>query len=304
MALRRLTQLSNHFIRNETSSNSFLNVNSTSSEKDDFPKHSTLKISSSDNGTVLWITLNRPQKLNAISTQLRLDLHNVFDWLFKHEEVRIAVLRGEGRAFCAGLDLDSALQSGPVQTPQSIYRDQKDFSHLMTKIRRLPQVVITLLQGPAVGGGFCLALASDIRIATKDCKMNAAMINLGLGSADLGLSYFLPRLVGWSVAAELLLTGAYIHAERAEKLGLVSRIVDTVDQLEPAAKETIEKCLRVAPLGLRLTKQALHFSLDSPSLDTVIGIEDRNQALCSLTKDCPEAVSAFLEKRKPNYQDK
>jgi len=318
---KRLQTLQNHFVPPTSPANDFTNIkieacsgnNKTSGLPEtplfaSFPVSENLKISSSEEGKVLWVTFNRPQKLNALSFQFRRDLHLVLDWLGAHEEVRLVVLRGEGRGFCAGLDLDDALERSMkdgvlVQTPQSIYRDQREFAGLMIKLRKLPQVVVALLHGPAVGGGFALALACDIRIATKDCKMNCAMINLGLGGADLGLSYFLPRLVGWSIAAELLLTGAYIQGERAEKVGLVSRVVDNVADLEAAANEIIEKALRISPLGLRVTKQALHFSMDSPSIDTVTGVEDRNQALCSITKDSQEAVAAFFARRKPEYQD-
>ena len=132
--------------------------------------------------------------------------------------------------------------------------------------------------------------------------MNAAFIRIGLSACDVGVSYFLPRLVGASVASELLLTGNFIHAERALATGLVSRVVPD-DELETAAREMAEDMLAGSPLGLRLTKECLNMSLDAGSLEQVIAMEDRNQILCSQTQDMKEGVRAFLQKRKPDYRD-
>jgi enoyl-CoA hydratase len=131
--------------------------------------------------------------------------------------------------------------------------------------------------------------------------MNAAFIRIGLSACDVGVSYFLPRIVGASVAAELLLTGNFIDAARAEKTGLVSRVVPDAE-LEGAARELAGEMLRNSPLGLRLTKECLNLSLDAGSLEQVIAIEDRNQILCTRSDDFREGVAAFLEKRPPRYR--
>jgi len=169
-------------------------------------------------------------------------------------------------------------------------------------MRRAPQPIIACVQGAACGGGFALALASDVRIAGESARMNAAFIRIGLSACDVGVSYFLPRLVGASVASELLLTGRFIHAERARSLGLVSTVVPDAE-LEAEARKLAEEMLSTSPLGLRLTKECLNASLDAASLEQVVAMEDRNQILCAQTRDFGEGVRAFLEKRRGNYVD-
>jgi enoyl-CoA hydratase len=156
------------------------------------------------------------------------------------------------------------------------------------------------VHGPACGGGFAIALASDIRIAGKSARMNAAFIRIGLSACDIGVSYFLPRLVGASVASELMLTGRFINAERALRVGLVSEVVDD-DKLADAARPYLDEMLTTSPLGLRLTKECLNMSVDAPSLESAVAMEDRNQILCAQTNDVREGMQAFLEKRKPAY---
>jgi len=158
------------------------------------------------------------------------------------------------------------------------------------------------VQGPACGGGFALALASDVRLAGASARMNAAFIRIGLSACDIGVSYFLPRLVGASVASELMLTGRFIDAERALRVGLVSTVVPDAE-LEAEARKLVDEMLATSPLGLRLTKECLNASLDAGSLEQVIAMEDRNQILCVQTRDFREGVSAFLEKRRPSYGD-
>ena len=148
--------------------------------------------------------------------------------------------------------------------------------------------------------GFALALASDVRIATPRMRMNAAFIRIGLSACDIGVSYFLPRMVGSSVAAEYMLTGRFIDAERAYQLGLISRVV-AKDQLQAEAQAFALDMLHATPLGLRLTKEALNHAIDAQGLEAVIAMEDRNQILASSDGDFQEGVQAFLEKRKPNY---
>ena len=169
-------------------------------------------------------------------------------------------------------------------------------------MRRLPQVFVACVHGPACGGGFMLALASDLRIAGESARMNAAFIKLGLSGCDVGVSYLLPRLVGASVAAELILTGRFVHAERARELGLVSAVVPD-DQLEAEAQRLVDDLLATSPLGLRLSKECLNASLDMNSMDAVVAMEDRNQILCAQTRDFREGVVAFLQKRQPSWKD-
>ena len=144
-------------------------------------------------------------------------------------------------------------------------------------------------------------LASDIRIAGESARMNAAFIRIGLSACDMGTSYFLPRLVGTSIASELMLTGRFIDAQRAYRVNLVSEVVAD-DQLESAAQPYIDQMLTTSPMGLRLTKEGLDLAIDASSLEAAMAVENRNQLLCSRTEDAREGMAAFVEKRSPVYK--
>lgn len=254
-------------------------------------------------GPVDYVTLNRPDRLNALNGELVDALVAYFEGLYRKPETRIVVLKANGQAFCAGLDMgaDSGLSTERgVHTSIAV---QQRISDIYRAMRKCPQPIISLVQGAACGGGFSLALASDIRIAADTARMNAAYIKIGLTGCDMGSSYFLPRLVGASMAAEIILTGRFISAEEAREMKLVSKVV-TEDELLSAAEPLIDDMLLTAPMGLRLSKQGLNMSIDAPSLDSALAMEDRHQALLSQSEDSAEAVRAFLEKRKPTYQDK
>lgn len=257
-------------------------------------------------GALAWLTLNRPERLNAMSRKLVQELRHYFSSLPENRETRVVVLRGAGRAFCAGLDLkegpSTESEGGGLGSVPAGLRSQRTISELVIMMRRAPQPIIAAVQGAASGGGFALALGADVRIAGESARMNAAFIRIGLSACDVGVSYFLPRMAGASVAAELLLTGNFIDAARAEKLGLVSRVVPDAE-LQAAARSLASDMLRNSPLGVRLTKECLNMSLDAGSLEQVIAMEDRNQILCTRSDDFREGISAFLEKRAPRYRD-
>jgi enoyl-CoA hydratase/carnithine racemase len=253
---------------------------------------------------VIRLTLNRPTALNALNRTLVAELRACFSDLAGDHETRVVVLRGAGRAFCAGLDLkEDAGEAGASGTVQAALRAQRTISELVLLMRRAPQPIIACVHGAACGGGFALALGADVRLAGESARMNAAFIRIGLSACDVGVSYFLPRMVGASVAAELLLTGNFIDAARAERLGLVSRVVPD-DRLDDAATALADDMLRNSPLGLRLTKECLNASLDAGSLEQVIAMEDRNQILCTRSDDFREGLAAFLQKRPPRYTDR
>ena len=252
-------------------------------------------------GAIDVVTLNRPEALNALSREMMLELQHYFGKLYTDYTVRVVVLTGAGRGFCSGLDLKEDRSDEPGGVVGGM-QTQRRVSEIMLRMRRAPQPIISLINGPASGGGFGLALASDIRIATPSVRMNAAFIRIGLSACDVGVSYFLPRLVGSSLASELLLTGNFIEADRALRSGLVSSVVEE-DQLMDKGLQMAKDILRNSPIGVRLTKDCLNMSIDAPSLDAVIAIEDRQQILISATGDMREGVSAFLEKREANYQD-
>lgn len=253
-------------------------------------------------GDVIWATMNRPERLNAMNRKLVEELRDFFVGLYWRRDVRVVVLSGAGAAFCAGLDLKERNTASPgARSVGAGLTGQRQISEIVLAMRRCPQPIIACVDGAASGGGFALALASDIRIATPRTRMNAAFIRIGLSACDIGVSYFLPRMVGSSVAAEYMLTGRFIDADRAYQLGLVSRVVEP-EACEREAASFAADMLHATPLGLRLTKEALNHAIDAQGLEAVIAMEDRNQILASLDGDFGEGVAAFLEKRAPNYE--
>jgi len=178
---------------------------------------------------------------------------------------------------------------------------QRTLSRIIVAMRRCPQPIVALLHGAAAGGGFSLALASDIRIAGPGARFNAAFIRLGLSGCDMGVSYFLPRVIGASNAAMMLMTGRFLDADRALATGLVSEVVPD-ETLEAAAQGYVQDLLHASPIGLRLTKDALNFAIDAPSLEAAIALEDRNQVLTLESGEVTEGLKAFVEKRPPRYR--
>jgi enoyl-CoA hydratase len=248
----------------------------------------------------LWVTMNRPQNLNALNARMTTELRHLFTELYGRRDVRAVVITGAGQVFCAGLDLKEASGSKHTSNVEDLLERQRRNADIVLAMRRCPQPIVALLNGPASGGGFALALAADVRIAVPAARMNAAFIRVGLTACDMGVSYFLPRMVGVSVAAEYLLSGRFIHAERAQSLGLVSRIVDP-EQLDAEGQAFVDDMLRATPLALRLTKEALSHAVDAQGLEAVVAMEDRNQILAASGPDFREGVMAFLEKRPPTF---
>ena len=252
-------------------------------------------------GDVHWLTLNRPDRLNAINTQMATELGRYFGDLYQDRSCRVVVMQGAGRAFCAGLDMKdpSGLKGAPFGGG---FGFQGHLADVYVKMRRCPQPIISLIQGAASGGGFAFALASDIRVAGESMKMNSAFIKIGLSSCDMGVSYFLPRLVGVTFASEMMLTGRFVDAGRALSIGLVNEVVPD-SGLEKAGQVFVDEMLATSPMGLRLTKEGLNMSIDAGSLEAAMAIENRNQVLCSGTEDFKEGLQAFVEKRPPRYSD-
>ena len=251
-------------------------------------------------GAVDWVTLNRPEQLNTLNPQLLRELNDYFVSLERNYAVRVVVLRGAGRAFCAGLDMKAEGGTPLDAGSDALLRSQREFSGLVMRMRRCPQPIIGLLHGHAAGGGFSIALGCDVRIAAAGTKMNCAFIKIGLSGCEMGASYHLPRLVGTSVAAELLYTGRFIDAERALRVGLVSDVVPA-DQLEAAGRALAEDMIATAPLGLRLTKECFWAAVDGNDLASVVAMEDRNQVLTVANGDLAAGIQAFLQKRRPVY---
>ena len=261
----------------------------------------TISILVEKRGEVDWLTLNRPDRLNTITGTMVEELCNYFDSLRNDFSTRIVVMRGAGRAFCAGLDIKEHLGGDRVPEGAGRTRPGHHLFDIVQLMRACPQPILSLVHGAACGGGFAMALAADIRIAGQSARMNDAFVALGRSGCELGLSYFLPRIVGLGVATELMYTGSFIDGERALRVGLVSRVVPD-DQLDAAAAEFVDPMLKTAPLGLRMTKATLNSVLNVNDLNAVIDLEERAQSICGRGPDFEEAMNAFLEKRPPRYR--
>ncbi len=249
-------------------------------------------------GAIAWLCLNRPQQLNAISPQMCDELQDYFANLQYNDDVRVVILRGAGRAFCAGYDLKDADQVN--QGAITGMRTQRQVSEVFIRMRRCPQAIICLAHGAATGGGLAFALASDVRIASENVKFNVAMIKVGLTGCDVGISYFLPRCVGQSVAAEMMMTGRFVGADRALAIGLISEVTDR-SQLEARGRAMAADMLKTSPMGLRMTKEGLRFAVDAPSLEAAVTMEDRGQILCADAGYFKEGIDAFVSGREPRY---
>ena len=260
----------------------------------------TIKFTEPESGVGL-ITLNRPDRLNALSLDMLEDLEALFKELSDQGEVRVIVITGEGRGFCSGADLKDSRARREVSTlikdpATHLVAIQKKYSALITDMRRLPQPIISAVNGPAAGGGMCIVLASDVVIAGPHATFIPSFINIGLTGGELGTTYFLPRVVGIPRASEILLTGRTVEAREADKIGLVSRLIEDGDLMD-AVMETARMMLLKSPMGLRLTKEALNQNLNAPSLEAAIELENRNQSICCFSQEFYKAVEEFTNRK-------
>src|SRR4051795_379674 len=254
---------------------------------------------------VRLITLNRPERRNAMTAELCSALHDELDAIAADRTCRAVVLTGAGQAFCVGLDL-AGFGAAPGADGTDEARDrlgnQEHMSRLILQLRATPQPVIAAVNGPAAGFGLALALGSDIRYAARGAVFRAAFLNIGVSNCDMAVSWLLPRLIGASRAHELMLTGRRVDAEEAERIGLVAGIVEP-DQLLPRAVEAAEQIAAWSPWGIRLTKQGMWSALEIGSERAAIEYEDRQQIMALHGKAPAEAVGAFLEKRQAEFAD-
>ena len=251
------------------------------------------------------VRLNRPERLNAMSIELCLELRDTLEQIGRDNDCWIIVLTGSGRAFCSGLDLkdDSAIPNiEGLPIPRIGPHAMRIYSKLVPTMRQVPQPIIAAINGAAYGGGLCLALAADLRVASESALFNATGIVNGLTSTELGASWLLPRLIGAANSNDILLTGRRIDAREALRMGLVSRVVPDAELLELALEIASGMC-EYSPYGVQMTKQVLWANLENSSLAAAIELEDRNQLMLGMTDNLPEAIRAFDEKRKPVYTD-
>ena len=254
---------------------------------------------------VAVVRLHRPDRLNALSIELVSALHDVLTAIADENDTWVVVLTGSGRAFTSGLDLKD---HGVVPNIDGLtvgriaQRAMRHYSRLVPLLRRLPQPVIAAVNGPAYGGGMCLALGCDLRFASTSAVFNSTGIVNGLTSTEMGASWLLPRLIGVARSNDLLLTGRVVDAAEALQMGLVSRVLPD-EQLLDACLDVAEAMARYSPYGLAMTKDVLWANLEVASLEAAVELEDRNQLMLGFTENLPEAMRAFDAGRPPAYTD-
>lgn len=246
------------------------------------------------------ITLNRPDKLNALSQKAFNEFITALTEMDEDSDVRVVIITGAGRAFSAGLDLDEA-REGPGEAALQVVPIQGSVAWIPHMMRNMRKPIIASINGPAVGGGFTIAIACDIRIASEDAKMGAPFVRVGL-IPELGSTYNLPRLIGMAKTCELIFTGKTIDAKEAKEIGLVNEVVPR-GELEATTYKMATEIAQAAPISLQLAKKALYQGLDSDMV-TQIQFEQLGQSTCFKSDDFREGIKAFLEKRKPLFKGK
>jgi enoyl-CoA hydratase len=243
---------------------------------------------------------DRPRQLNALTDETVAEIGRLLDRVGADSKIRVLILTGEGRGFCAGFDLNLATDApGSAElgeTPAWMIR-QESFASLVTRLRALRQPVIAAVNGPANGAGLGIALACEIRIAGRSAAFNAAFVRVGMSSCDIGVSWLLPRCVGMSRAFDIMLTGRMVDAVEAERIGLVSETVDD-DRLLPRALEIARMIAANSAFGVWMTKRGAWANVESASLQGAIELENRMQILARTTGELADAARALVSRRK------
>ncbi len=258
----------------------------------------TLEVTRPRDG-VMVIALDRPGRMNAITFEMFDELHDLLRKVRGDESVRVVVVTGNGRGFCAGLDLDDA-EKLPLMSANEMMLGQEHWAGAFEAFHDLPQPVIAAVNGAAAGGGLGLALAADMRLASEEARFNAAFVRIGLSAGDVGVSWSLPRVVGLGHAAEIMLTGDFFDAYEAERIGLVNRVFPA-EELMNEALALADRIASNSPFGITLTKRVLMANVDAGSLRNAVEVENRGQTLATRGKDFNESLGAFREKREPKF---
>lgn len=248
---------------------------------------------------IATITLNRPERLNALTFEVYRELTDAFAALRAENSVRVVVITGAGRAFCSGGDVHDIIGELFSRDIEGLLEFTRMTCELIANIRALPKPVIASLNGTTAGAGACIALASDIRFANTKAKIAFLFVRVGLSGADMGAAHLLPRVVGLSKATELLLTGDFISAEEALRIGLYNRVVGD-DELENETRDFARRLARGPGFALGKTKEMLNREIDA-DLNTALEWEAQAQALCMQHPDYREAYEAFVGKRDPKF---
>ena len=252
------------------------------------------------------VTLNRPERMNAMAFDVMVPFREALEEISFDNEVRVVIITGEGKGFCSGADLTDpgylAIFDG-LTMPGIARRALKVLDDVIKTIRDMHQPVISAVNGPAIGGGFCLAMATDIRLAAESAYFRPAGINNGLTSAELALSYTLPRAIGSSRAFEIMLTGRDVSAKEAEEIGMISKMVPA-DQLMDECMAIAERMIGFSQLGVELTKQLLWAGLESGSMHAHMNHEGHSQLYVRMTtQNFEEAIRARKQNRQPEFKD-
>jgi enoyl-CoA hydratase len=248
-----------------------------------------------DEPSIARIVLNRPDRLNAINFDLVGELHDALDAVALDDTCKVVVLTGRGRGFCSGLDLKDwggLPDVGGHSHRRAGSTGQSYMSSLTSHLRDTPQIVIAAVNGLAFGGGFALSLACDLRIAAESASFCAAFIRTGLTGTDIGISYFLPRLIGAARAFDLMVTGRTVDASEAAGMGIVSRMFAD-DELVDGSMELARTIASYTATGLRMTKEVMWANLDASSLDACLALENRNQDLAGRTEEVQAYMRAY-----------
>lgn len=248
---------------------------------------------------ICTVTLNRPQRLNALNNTMFSELQEICDIIVKSDSIRVVVLTGAGRAFCSGGDVKEMGQRNASHVEALLH--MQEINRTTLSFANLPKPVISAVNGVATGAGVNLALAGDIIIATEDAKFSEIFVQVGL-TPDVGGTYFLPRAVGRAIAKELVFTGKMIDAQEAQKLGLINQVV-AKDNFYDVVYDMARKIAQGPPIAIAQAKSMINKSLEM-DLATTLDNEAYSQAMCIQTEDHKEGVQAFLEKRKPNFKGK
>jgi len=249
---------------------------------------------------VATITLNRPDRLNALTFEVYRELTDLFAALREETSVRVVVITGTGRAFCSGGDVYDIIGELFNRNMEGVLEFAHMTCELIRNIRLLPKPVIASLNGTTAGAGACIALASDIRVASEGAKIAFLFVKVGLSGADMGAAYLLPRVVGFSKATELLYTGDFITAAEAERIGLYNLVVGP-HKLAQVTRDYARRLARGPAFGLAKTKEMLNRELDM-DLETALECEAQVQAICMKHPDFREAYEAFVERREAKFK--
>ena len=251
---------------------------------------------------VVVVTLNRPERYNAMTDTMFDELERVALDLDQEDDLRVVILTGAGKAFCSGYDLADADEL-PHLGALGMLEKQERAARSLFAIRSMRVPVICAVNGPAAGGGFSLALACDIRVASTEVKFNAAFVKIGLTAGDLGVSWLLTRLIGPGHASDICFTGRAVGAEEALRLGLANSVSEPEALLDDAV-ELAQAIVSNSPGGVQLSKRALQANMEVSSYAAALELENRGQALLTRTADMSEALAAFKERRTPVFTGK